>query len=93
MAKPIRTPKTETKTVSTVDITSSEHNYEQGTLTISYMTLLDDGTPYQRGSLQINNPTEIAAVYTAIGDKVVAGDAADVAMDAVAYDKVLDHLG
>ena len=95
MAVAIPTPIVETKTVAQVQITGFRMNYENLEMVSEYMLLLDDGTPYQRGSASTTDPVEIQGFY----DEVEALIRADVNMDMdtatgqVAYAFVLGKLG
>ena len=89
------TPITVSQTVASVQITGFSIDYENLSMTSSYMTLLEDGTPYQRSQATTSDPLEIQGFM----DEVEALIRADITvnMDAaaaqVAYGFVLSKLG
>lgn len=52
MAKPLTNPITRTNIIHDVEITAAIINYEEGFTEVHYITLLEDGTPYQRGHVR-----------------------------------------
>ena len=72
MAQDLNTPQVKTQTVTTVEITSIEIDYTRNETVISYLTNLEDGTPYQRGRIKeegtdmLNNQSVYARVIAEI---------------------------
>ena len=93
MAEQLAVSVVETKTVSQVQITGFNINYEDTSMEVQYMTLLDDNTPHQRGSIRINEAEEKAQVYTDVESLISDGDSLEVAAGKVAYGKVMAELG
>ncbi len=94
MAQALTTAKTETKVVTTVQITGFHIDYEAATMTSSYMTLLEDGTPHQRGQVNIDGLEAIGEFMKKVEDGIRVDDKSiDEATTTVAYELVLNHLG
>lgn len=93
MAVALNTQVVETKVVASVQITGFSINYENLEMKSEYMTLLEDGTPFQRGSATSTDATRISALMDEIEAKVLAGTTMEVASSEVAYSFVLEHLG
>ena len=84
---------TETKVVSQVQITGFSINYENLELKSDYMTLLEDGTPHQRGSATTRDATEISTLMNNIELAVRDdGKTLDEASAEVAYAFVLSKF-
>lgn len=90
--KKLPTPKVITQTVTDVIITGVNHNFEDGTLEVNYMTLLDDGTPYQRGTNRLDNELDIADMYATINTAVAEGSTVRQAIDAIVTDQVIASI-
>lgn len=72
-AATLETPKAITNTVTSVKVTGVVNDTERGVIDIHFMTLLEDGTPYQRGNVQITGHDEIKDVYAEIDAKLSTG--------------------
>jgi hypothetical protein len=103
MATILNTPQVITNTVNTVQITGLVNNVEEGRIEIHYMTLLEDGTPYQRGNIILAevirnadgtvDTTPISNAYAQIDAKIATGLTFEQASAEILYAKVLEHLG
>lgn len=95
MAVALNTPIVETKTVAQVQITGFSIDYENLSMTSSYMTLLDDNTPYQRGQATTSDPSEIQGFMDSV-EALLRADInknMDTATAEVAYSFVLSRFG
>lgn len=72
-AATLETPKAITNTVTSVKVTGVVNDTERGAIDIHFMTLLEDGTPYQRGNVQITGHDAIKDVYAEIDAKLSTG--------------------
>jgi len=89
MAELLQTPITQTQVVDKVQITKFIADYENLDMTVEYMTLLSDGTPYQRGQINIIDDVEMQKVYAETEALIAAGDNLQTASAKVAYARVL----
>ena len=92
MAILLNTPIIETRTVASVQITGFYMNYENPEMRSEYMLLLDDGTPYQRGSASTNNLLEIEGFMNQVETLIIGGKDLDTASAEVAYSFVLSKI-
>ena len=71
MAQNLTTPVLKTKTIFSVEITKITVDYKRNKTTTEYLTFLEDGTPYVRGTIVdddtnlLNNASVYARVITA----------------------------
>jgi acylphosphatase len=94
MALDLGTPQVITNTVNKVQVTGLVNNVEEGRIEIHYMTLLEDGTPYQRGQVILAEGFEaIKQSYADIDAKIAEGKTFEQASAEILYAKVLDTLG
>ena len=72
-------PITITKTVANVQVTAVIYNIEEARAEIHYITFLDDGTPFQRGNIAINDPAAIKLSFEALDEIIATGKTLEVA--------------
>ena len=92
MAETLQAPITQTLVVDKVQITRFQIDYEEGIMQVDYLTLLNDGTPYQRGTVQLRDAADISQVYIDTEALMTAGDSLEVAAAKVAYGRVMESL-
>ena len=84
----LSTPETETKTVNTIVITDFNNSLERTVLEICYIKLLEDGTPFQRGSVTFNTVEEIQALYAELDVIIATGKTFEEASKELLYSKI-----
>lgn len=87
------TPVITTNTVTTVQITRIDNNIEGEYVNVEYVTLLEDGTPYQRGSVKVRGYDDIKVLYAETDTVMATGKTFEEASAEILYNKVLVHLG
>ena len=92
MATTLTTPKEEVKVVTTVQVTGFVNNREEERCEIHYITLLEDGTPYQRGQVVINGYDDVKVFYAEMDALLATGKAFEEASTELLYGKVLASL-
>ena len=92
MATTLNTPIVVTNTATTVQITALVNNVEEERVEIHYMTKLEDGTPYQRGNIQINGKEDVKAMYAELDALISTGKTFEAASGELLYSKVLAKL-
>lgn len=93
MALILGTPIAVTNTQTSVQITGLVNNLERGNIEVHYMTLLEDGTPYQRGMTTYDGYDEVKNVYAEIDAVIATGKTFEEASTEILYTKVIAHLG
>jgi len=93
MAQTLNTPIVITNTANTVQITRIDNNVEEGYLGIQYMTILEDGTPYQRGTVRVDGIDAVKALYAETDTVMATGKTFEEASAEILYGKVLAQLG
>ena len=88
MAQALTTPVQETKVVTTVQLTAIVNNVEEGRLEVHYITLLEDGEPYQRGNVAVEGKEAVQAVYAEIDTIMSSGKTFEEASKELFYSKV-----
>ena len=92
MAIALSTPIEEVKRVTQVQITGFRMNYENPEMVSEYMTLLEDGTPYQRGTASTTDLAEIELFMNQVEQLIIGGKDLDTASAEIAYGFVLSKL-
>lgn len=92
MAIALTTPITVAQTVASVQITGFSIDYENLSMTSSYMTLLEDNTPYQRGNVVVEGYESVKAMYAELDAKIAEGKTFEEASTELLYAKVLSEL-
>ena len=93
MATLLSTPQVITNTVNTVQVTGLVNNVEEGRIEIHYMTLLEDGTPYQRGMVILAEGYDaVKAASANIDAKIATGMTFEQASTEILYAKVIEQL-
>ena len=92
MAIALNTPIEEVKRVTQVQITGFRMNYENPEMVSEYMTLLEDGTPYQRGTASTTDLAEIELFMNQVEQLIIGGKDLDTASAEIAYGFVLSKL-
>ena len=92
MAIALTTPIEEVKRVTQVQITGFRMNYENPEMVSEYMTLLEDGTPYQRGTASTIDLAEIESFMNQVEQLIIGGKDLDTASAEIAYGFVLSKL-
>jgi len=86
------TPKTEVKVVTTVQVTGFVNNREEERVEIHYITLLEDGMPYQRGNVVVGGKEAIQALYAEMDAEIAKGLGFEDASRNILYAKVVSEL-
>jgi len=93
MATLLNTPIVITNTANTVQITRIDNNVEEGYLAVEYMTILEDGTPFQRGNVRVEGYDAVKALYAETDTLMATGKTFEETSAEILYAKVLAHLG
>lgn len=88
----LTTPIVITNTANSVQITGLYNKIEEGCVEIHYMTLLADGTPYQRGDVRIDGYDAVKALYAETDTVMATGLTFEQASAQILYAKVLAAL-
>ena len=89
MAATLLTPITHSTTATTVQITSVINSIEESRFEIRYIVLLDDNTPFKRGSVVISGYDGVKALYAEQDAAMAEGKSFEEASTMILYDKVL----
>ncbi len=73
MALVLETPVELVNRVTTIQVTGFVNNREEQRVEVHYITLLEDGTPYQRGQKLINGYDDVKAFYTEFDNRLSNG--------------------
>jgi hypothetical protein len=89
MAATLETPKEIIQKITTVQITSFENNNEGKYIQINYITLQEDGTPYQRGNIKIEGYNEVKAFYAEMDAILATGKNFEDSSAELLYSKII----
>ena len=92
MATVLNTPIVVTNRATTVQVTGFVNNKEEERCEIHYITLLEDGTPYQRGQVVINGYEDVKAFYAEMDAELSSGKDFEAASGVLLYSKVIEEL-
>lgn len=88
----LSTPIVISNEVNKVQITAINNQIEQGFLSVEYILLMSNGTPYRRGDIRFSGYDVVKALYAELDALIATGKTFEVASAELLYSKVLASL-